>query len=238
MADTRNLTANNIAAIVREQVIATITAEDERDKQKRIGPSDLGDTCEYCLGSRLLGQVAKREFSIYPWLGTAVHLWLENNEKNPQVTNEQRVEVGEIPGYGRIRGTLDRYDAEYALVGDYKLLGNDKIKAMKKAYIINADGTVTIHDERLWQYYVQINAYGVGARQAGYDVDWVTLILIPRGGSGSINNLEVLAFPINEDVVAEALARAQAIYDYVQEFGTEGLESDPSCYACSAAGRW
>ena len=239
MADTGTLTAQNVAAIVREQVIETITQESERDKQRRIGPSDLGDSCAYCLASKMLGIIAPRSFSIYPWLGTAVHLWMEEQERdNPLVKTEQRVEVGEVPGYGKITGTMDRYGYDYDIVGDYKLLGTKKIKGFKKGYVLNPDGTVTIHDERLWQYYVQINSYAKGAENAGHPVKWVSLILIPRDGSGSINDLEVIAFPYNPDVVNEALARAGLIYEYASRHGVDSLESDPSCYACSAAGRW
>lgn len=239
MGNTGNLTAQNISAIVREQVTKTITQESERDKQKRIGPSDLGDPCAYCLANKMLGINAPREFSIYPWLGTAVHLWLEEQERgNPLVKTEQRVGVGEVAGYGRITGTMDRYGYDYDVVGDYKLLGSKKIKRFKNSYVFNPDGTVTIHDEQLWQYYVQINAYAKGAENEGHPVKWASLILIPRDGSGSINDLEVLVFPYNPDVVDEALARAGAIYEYASEHGTDELESDESCYACSAAGRW
>lgn len=221
---------------LRRRVIATITEPDERDKQTRIGPSGLGNRCEVCLGEALLGNGQYRGFSMYPWLGTAVHLWLEQNETNPNVYKERKVNVGLVDKYGEIKGTSDRFDADLHSVGDYKLVGKKKIAEYKKGYLVHPDGRVEFFNNTLIEYYIQINLYGLGMENQGEKVEWVSLILIPRD-SMSIEDMAVITWHYNRQIALDSLQRAGMLYEYVLENGLAGLESDPECWVCRSKGR-
>lgn len=221
---------------LRHRVIATITEPDERDKQTRIGPSGIGTQCEVCLAEAMLGEGQYRGFSMYPWLGTAVHLWLAQNENNPNVYREHKVTVGSVEKYGTISGTSDRFDIDLNSVGDYKLVGKKKIAEYKRGYLVHPDGRVEFFNNTLLAYYIQINLYGLGMENQGNKVEWVSLILIPRD-SMSIEDMAVITWSYNKQIALDSLRRAGMLYEYVLERGLEGLESDPECWVCRDKGR-
>lgn len=214
-----------------DKLIATVTAPDERDKQTRIGPSALGKQCALCLAEEMLGNKQEQTFSLYPWYGTAMHLWLEQNERDPTVETERRVEVGVIEGYGRITGTCDRYDHEHSQVGDYKLVGKNSMRTIKNGYMRLPDGRVEFIENQALEYYVQIQAYGVGMANEGFEVKTVALYLFPRD-SMSVSGITMVEFPFNPDIVYAYMERAADIYEYAQAYGTEDIEGDPDCWGC------
>jgi len=180
------------------------------------------------------------KFNHYAWLGTCVHLWLEQNlsaQEGVTLLKEQKVTVGEIPGYGVLTGNLDLIyiNGTLIIIVDYKTSSIKKIKKLMNGYVTRG-GTINIIDPQLLEYYVQINAYGLGAANAGYKVDTVMLYLIPRDGA-SIHDHKWVAFDYNPNVVHSAIERAGEVYAWAVEHGIEGLESDPDCWDCMRDGR-
>lgn len=216
----------------------TITAPDERDKQTRIGPSSLGKSCEYCLG-RMMVHGDPPRFNHYAWLGTCVHLWLEQNVQAPegvQLLKESKAPIGDIPGYGPIVGNIDLvYVGDTVVITDYKTTSLKKAKSLMNGYITRG-GAIDIISPQLLEYYVQINAYGLGVKNLGYNVETVMLYFIPRDAA-SIRDHKWLAFDFNEAVVDAALQRAGEVYAWAVEHGIDGLESDPACWECMRDGR-
>lgn len=108
-----------------------------RDKQKRIGASNLSNGCDYCLACNLLGDDRQTARSDQAWfgrvLGTAFHAILEHRitdtlafdelegealrvareqistmlSLDPDARAEVPVIVAEILGYGEVPGTID-----------------------------------------------------------------------------------------------------------------------------------
>lgn len=219
---------------VVDRIQNTITAPDERDKQTRIGPSALGKQCEWCLGNAMVNG-DEPKFVHAAWLGTCVHLWLEQNETFSETRKELRVEVGEIPGYGPIGGTCDRFDGDVVVATDYKTSSKKNARRLKNGYVTRG-GQVEIIDQQLLEYYVQVQAYGLGAENAGFKPEFVMLYIIPRD-STSISDHVWLPFEYNPDIVHAYLARAGEIYAWAQEHGVNSLEVDPECWSCMREGR-
>lgn len=223
-----------------DKVIETVTAPDDRDKQTRIGPSALGKQCERCLAEEMLGKpsgMGRDAFSLYPWYGTAMHLWLEQNERDPTIETERKVQVGTIKGYGPIYGTCDRYDHEHSQVGDYKLVGKNSMRTIKNGYMRLPDGRVEFIENQALEYYVQIQSYGLGMQNEGYEVETVALYLFPRD-SMRVDDITMIEFPFYPDIVYAYMERAGHIYEYAQQFGTEELEPNPECWGCRREGRY
>ena len=204
---------------IRLQVIAEITKKTKRDKQKKIGPSEIGNPCTKCVGRALAGERLEQDFSLYPWIGTAVHNFLEHNTFAEE-EHELRLYVGTIEGYGDIAGTTDMWYSKEQAAVDWKIVGLKKIKQYR----------VSGPPE---QYRFQAMLYGLGLKLAGYDIEKVAIVFIPRD-SGNVKDIWVYEEAWQEEMALAALARAQAIFDHVSVHGWEELESDEDCYACNS----
>lgn len=201
-------------------LIEQIKKPTQRDKQRRIGPSELGDPCPRCVGRALADKRAPQDFSLYPWLGTAGHAYLETTVF-PDAEHEMRLVVGEIPGYGEIKGTTDMYRREEKDVVDWKFVGLKKIKT----YRVNGAPT---------RYRYQAMLYGRGVELRGDPVETVRIVFIPRD-SGDPRDIWVHEEEYQPEMAERALERGKFLFDYVQENGWESLESDDDCYVCNNA---
>lgn len=232
-----------------ERARGILTARSKRDKQRRVGPSGLGKCCDLCLGEDLLGikhPGENEKTPIAPLLGTAFHLLCEKRsrdmERESEVLVEQPVVVGEIAQYGQIKGTLDRFDIEAGEVMDWKLVSLKKRDAFKWLYRKSQrDGFDAIVSDysaaQFLQYYIQLCLYGKGMEDQGYDVNNVTLLLLPRDATVHVVEFELtaLSMPYDRDLAIYALGRAGLIYKRAKESDDliTDLDSAPECFYCS-----
>ena len=203
------------------KVIEQITQQSDRDKQRRIGPSGIGNPCPRCLARALLGEEDDREFSMYPWLGTAIHYFMEHNTF-PDAEHEMKLYVGEVEGYGAIKGTTDIYWAEEGIVGDWKIVG------LKKSKEYRVKGPPA-------QYRYQAMLYARGCELAGKVVESIAIVFIPRD-SGNVNDIYVYEEEYQPEMAEAALARAGVIYKMALKDGWESLPSDSDCWQCRGRG--
>ena len=226
-----------------------LTARSERDKQRRVGPSGLGKCCDLCLGEDLMGIQRPGENDktpIAPLLGTAFHLLCEKRsrdmERESEVLVEQPVHVGDVGGYGPVKGTLDRFDIKAGEVMDWKLVSLKKLGAFqrlhRKALRDGLDAVVSDYGAaQFFQYYIQLCLYGKGMEDQDYDVKNVTLLLLPRDATVHVveSELTALSMPYDRDLAIYALGRAGLIYEKARK-GNElitALDSAPECFYCS-----
>lgn len=198
-----------------------LSAESERDKQRLVGPSSLAG-CPYHLGLDMLGE-KEQSFGWYPRLGTAFHYWAEHHNTIPGAITEQKVTVGEIEGYGIIKGTMDCYLPHRSTIVDYKLVGkNTRQQAMM-------DGPST-------QYRGQQHLYCKGAIAAGYKVKKFAIAYIPRD-SASLKDMYVYTENYSPRFADKVLDRAQKVWNYASTGRVEELPSSKECYTCDREGR-
>lgn len=183
---------------------------------------------------------------IAPLLGTAFHLLCEKRshdmEREAEVLVEQPVHVGDVGGYGPIKGTLDRFDILAGEVMDWKLVSLKKRDAFKRLYRkATRDGfDAIVEDNRaaqFLQYYIQLCLYGKGMEDQGYEVGTVTLLLLPRDATVHVveSELTALSMPYDRDLAIYALGRAGLIYQKAR--GSDdlitALDGAPECFYCS-----
>lgn len=196
------------------------------------------------MGIQRPGENAKTP--IAPLLGTAFHLLCEKRsrdmEREAEVLVEQPVHVGDVEGYGPIKGTLDRFDIAAGEVMDWKLVSLKKrdgfLRLHLKAQRDGFDAIVADYGAaQFLQYYIQLCLYGKGMEDLGYEVNNVTLLLLPRDATTHVVESEftTLSMPYDRDLAIYALGRAALIYRRakVSDDLITVLDSAPECFYCS-----
>lgn len=228
---------------IYEDIIRELTKPSKRDKQRKVGPSELGDLCERCLAEKLLGiHQEEKNYPLAPMIGTAFHLYLENTIGLKDYLKETRLTIGTIEGYGDISGTADGFDTSTGHVVDYKLLSKKKIKAFSSATFLDEERNPeffsdSLTEAQLKKYYYQMQLYGLGMENAGYEVNHTSLILFPRDCTveSVMSASHELCFKYNREAALNVLERANQIFKWaINNWNIlEELDSHPGCYYCT-----
>ena len=228
---------------IYDRIIKELTKPSERDKQRKVGPSELGDLCERCLAEKLLGiHQDEKTHPLAPMIGTAFDLYLENVIGLKDYLKETKVTVGTIEGYGDIHGTADGFDTETGHVVDYKVLSKKKIKAFSSATFLDEERNPEFYSDsmtegQLKKYYYQMMLYGLGLENAGYEVNHVSLVLFPRDCTveSVMAASHELCFKYNRKAALAVLERANQIFKWANENRDNlgELGSHPGCYYCA-----
>lgn len=233
-----------ISSTAARTVLSPLLTGTDRDRQRKIGPSELGNLCQRCLAEKLLGK-SKRDdrVSLAPVIGTAFHAYLEQvNADNQDVLTETKVTVGEIPGYGKIKGTMDAFVLSEAHGIDYKVMGMKRIAAMRRLFKLTSAGELLTDVNRnegatLYKYWCQLNLYGKGMEDVGHKPERLSLVLFPRDDGMAIlpNDVTELVFPYRRRVAERVLERAGSIYKWAIENQDklDELPSDKTCFYCT-----
>lgn len=228
---------------VLDQVFSIIEhgiLNDPRTLQKEIGPSEVGMPCTHCLAAKLAGWEQTEQG--VPWLtfvGRAVHEALSNifisHEADRNATHtggiewlsEQRVTGGWILSEP-VPGSCDLFHVPSGTVVDFKVVG---APALRRA---RSGPTQT--------YRYQGHTYGQGWANAGYQVDTVAILYLPRNAV-SLGSAVRWHEPFDPTVATEAFERASHLQmqlnalrplgDDVVNGWITGLDRDPDCFDCS-----
>lgn len=223
-----------------QEILQTKT---DRDKQINIGPSDMADPCNKCLASKLAGVKPEREWSMFPWLGTAIHKliewtthasrfrWVQGENDlawelfgDGRAVFESRYFICSIPGYGDVYGSIDVMLLVEKAIVDWKSSSVKKIKLYK---------AVGVPDEYIGQVMMYLNA----VRQHGYDFEKAVLVFIPRDapGTDSIWEFEVT---FDQEKVDAILNRIQQLMQWVEAGRWQELKPHPDCWTCNPPTFW
>lgn len=212
-----------------------------RDRQVLAGPSSLGSGCDACVAYALSNP--EREENYY-WLGavigTAVHLLLEEREKTTPGGSaallEHKVVVGEVPGYGVIKGSIDRYETRTRRVVDYKTTLKKHVPSLKKAY----ENPEPVEGEPLtWKearlklrgYVGQLHLYGLALTRAGKKPKTLVLEFICRDGS---SDEDIFPFEFDYDLEYAELLWGRVLYIHENLNNPKvKFASDPHCQSCA-----
>lgn len=184
------------------EVVKRGDAEAPRSRQVTLGFSEYGIPCDRRIGYKLLDW-PKANTSTDPWasiIGTAVHAWMADvfTAENKRLGRERYVVERRVSIAGR-PGNCDLYDRDPAVVTDFKVVGNDKLKA----YRTNGPGR---------QYRTQLHLYALGQQLAGETPRHVSIVFLPRGGR--IDGLHVWTETYKPEIAAQAIKRVEAIRSF------------------------
>lgn len=219
---------------VKQLILDLLKNPGERDKQRMIGASEIGNPCDYCLANRLLNTPkATSQYWLGAKLGTAMHRELEYEEaKHVEVPQNYRFEalegarieetitLGDIPGYGTVRSKPDLVLTKYNHVIDHKSTTKTKVSGYK------LDGVPR-------QYVIQQQLYAWGLNKSGIEIDRISLSFVNRDGLTD-KDVWIHTFNYDETVALAAWSRLESAWAYVSSGGdVENISSDSKCYYCT-----
>ena len=208
-------------------VIKWTETNSARSIQTTIGPSELGSLCDRKIAYRLAGVPEANWWSdpLPAIVGTAVHTWLENAVTQFQQVHHMDRWLTEITVQPdpMVKGHCDLYDRQLGAVIDWKTVSPTKLKAWK------SDGPPD-------HYKAQVNLYGKGLVNAGYPVNKVVLVAVPR--SGWLKDMQVWVDDYRPELAKIVLDRMYGIANRMINAGDdlsfEEINSAPSgeCSFC------
>lgn len=215
-------------------IIRRADAARPRSRQEAPGPSTLGHTCDRHLAykSRRTRKVSQVGDPLIAIIGTAAHSWMEEAVQYYNKTlgrerfiTERKVKMW-LPDDTEVQGTADCYDTDDGRVLDWKFLGADALKTIKRG-------------QPSLGYVRQTHLYGLGYQHEGFEVKEVALIGIPR--SGRLSDIVAWRAPYDPDIAMQTLDRYHGISKLPDQLEVDDDESrwgwiptgdNPPCHFC------
>ena len=207
------------------EAIGRTISNHPRSLQKRIGPSEVGQSCARRLGYKLLDHAEREQKPNWKaTIGTAVHSWLEHAFQAENArwvraggverwVTETRVTVGATKTLGKITGSCDLYDRVTGTVLDHKVVGPAQLRHYK------ADGPSE-------QYRTQAHLYGRGVHLLGLPVETVGICFLPR--NGELRDAFLWHEPWDEQIALQGLERLEGIAATCNMLGDAALAMLPT----------
>lgn len=218
----------------RDWVVELLTRPRERDQQVKVGASNLSNPCTYCLAQDMLGvPQAPNRYSMGALIGKAIHNEIDHSNTDPDTLGEQKVILGEIPGYGVVKSTSDLYHVPSRTVVDWKTTVKEKLKYLKRAVVEEPDD---LEPTKVKEARFKVNAYINQTLLYGRDFPDVArcaIVFICRDGSTE-DDIWEYSFDFNKERSDRVWDRGVRLWAWLTEGGDpETLPQHPHCYACA-----
>jgi hypothetical protein len=215
----------------------------QRDKQKMIGPSGIGNLCDKCVGRAVLQRSpGQSRYWLGARIGTAVHAYAEsqiNAHYQGVVFSETRVTVADVPGLGVVAGTADAFVPGERLLVDFKTTSRKKL-SVYKTEIDKGLKSPGYHTNTLKQYLIQTSLYAYGMNHNTPEyllncvkdpvVEKISIQFVARDGLTDSDFFE-WSFPYHESNAVKALERLERITTIVnRDNSTDALKENEWCY--------
>jgi len=228
----------------KELLIGLLQSETERDKQRKVGASQISNPCTKHLAMALAG--IPQEPSKY-WLGgkigTAVHLLIEDLiakadlAKFPELEDclvEQSIVLGELPDYGVVKSKPDLALVKDKHLIDWKTTKRDEAKRIQKwldTGVINAKTEYTMK-----KYMAQGQLYAWGLSNMGVAIETIALAFISRDGTNEAD-IVVVDFEYDEVAAMKLWRRLELLWEELQSgVHPESYAGDADCFNCAING--
>ncbi|MFE3762311.1 hypothetical protein ACFXPI_11160 [Streptomyces sp. NPDC059104] len=192
-----------------KQFIIDADKNSARSRQRRIGPSEVGEPCERQLTYKILDwpETNTSRDPIAAIIGTGFHMWMAERfadrqaqmpDGQPRYRIEERVTVRQGPTEAStLTGSSDLFDRLALLNNDWKLVG----KSSHNKYRTAGPGE---------KYRIQAHLYGLGQENAGHRPTRVAVTFIGRHHELMVH---VWSEPYDRSIAEAALARLDRIRD-------------------------
>lgn len=233
---------NWTAKAVEEMIIGLFLQESDRDKQRKVGASQISDPCTRHLAHALVRtEQGKQKYWLGAKIGTAVHGFIESAisvSSDVRLANalvERKIELGDVPGYGSISSSPDLVLVDSGLLVDHKTSTRAKTKKIRD----HVDGIKSNAETEytLQKYLGQANLYAWGRnKNYGDKIDQIAISFISRDGTNEKDFYTLLTD--YDEAFAEALwQRLLSLWQQLQDGAhPNDYMGHPECYKCSMGG--
>lgn len=223
---------------IKELTVGLFLQESERDKQRKVGASQISDPCTRHLAHALVGtEQSAQKYWLGGKIGTSIHAFLESaiaTSSEPTFSDaivEHKIVLGDVDGYGVVSSKPDLVLPSHNLLVDWKTTSRVKIKKIQN----HVDGLKqdAASEYTLSKYLGQANLYAWGLNKSGTKIDDIALVFINRDGTYE-NDIYVLPVPYDEDFAVALWDRLVSIWQGLQAGAHPNeYEAHPECYKCS-----
>ena len=227
---------------VHDLTLRLFRMESDRDRQKKVGASQISDPCSYHLAKALTNQPeTPSKYWLGGKIGTATHLFIESCIEKADLSDfpelegawvEQKIELGELPGYGAINSKPDLVLVSEGHLIDWKTSTRAKMKKLQKA-IDTPDTKDTASVYTIQKYMAQAQLYAWGLNKAGVKIDGLSLVFINRDGTTE-HDIWNLTFDYSEEFALAVWTRLENLWTKIQNgLDLETLDRNEDCFKCS-----
>ena len=216
----------------------------ERDRQRMIGASNMSSACTRCLADDML-QVTRPQgvYDMGKEVGTAIHAYLEDRNRDWYALPERKVVIGTIEGYGEISSTTDlvRIDPDTGGVHivDFKTTARDKLSWYRAVVQQDPEFDSPLQAKARWtlsQYFRQAQLYALGVHNTLHmEPAQVDIVFVCRDGQIVDRDIWGHSMPYDPALAETTFNRAAKLWEWLQTSGNDpdDLPSQEHCYYCS-----
>ena len=198
----------------------------DRDKQRKVGLSQLSDACSRCLGEVMVtGKGHQSKWNMGSINGTALHSYLEERNQDPYALKEFNGLVDVIPGYGEVKSTSDLYRINKKNLVDYKTSTRDKMDKYLRDWERDEPNST------IERYFRQAQGY---AYMVEDEVEKVSICFVARDGQIVDRDVFAVSMPYHEEIAVGMLNRAKRLWAWFEanEYDWTQLNSAEDCFVC------
>lgn len=145
---------------------------------------------------------------------------------------EQKINLGELEGYGMINSKPDLALVKDGHLIDWKTSTRAKAKKLQAA-AYNPDSKDAGSMYTLQKYMAQTQLYAWGMNQAGTPIDGISLVFINRDGTTE-HDIWNLTFDYSEDLALAVWTRLENLWTKIQNgLDLETLDKNEHCFKCA-----
>lgn len=228
------------AKAVEEMIINLFLQESNRDKQWKVGASQISDPCTRHLAHALVRtDKPAQKYWLGAKIGTAIHGFIESAIAVSTDTRlhgalvERKIELGDVPGYGSISSSPDLVLAGSGLLVDHKSTTRAKVKKIRDhvdGIRLNAETEYTLQ-----KYLGQMNLYAWGRnRNYGDSIDQLAINFVNRDGTNE-KDFYCLLVDYDDDFAQALWNRLLGLWNQLQDGAhPNDYAGHPECYNCKA----
>ena len=196
---------------LRNDLIAMIMARHTstpRHLQVELGPSEIGHPCSRHLAYAIANDPVPRcnpQWDPLPSIiGVAVHTWLQSAAElaNTELGRDRWLAETKVYPADWLTGHCDLFDVDTGTVIDWKVPGVNQFGILKR--------------EMSLIYQAQAHMYGRGFERAGFGVNKVAIMLLPRGGT--LSSAHLWSEDYDRTLANEAMSRRGQIAERLKIF--------------------
>nr|DAW17365.1 MAG TPA: Exonuclease [Caudoviricetes sp.] len=211
--------------------------QSERDKQKKVGASNISNPCTRHLAHDLVGTPqGESKYWMGARIGTAIHSYLEKAIEltdDPLLDSaivEKKITLGEIEGYGTISSKPDLVLPNHKHLIDWKSSLRAKVKKLRNLNDGLSSDEGSIYTVK--RYVGQGQLYAWGLNKMGIEIEAITMLFINRDGTNE-TDIWPYTFEYDESIALALWARLENLWAELQDgVHPDSYLADPNCFSC------